>query len=182
MGPKGPSRRAVYTAVFRREDRRDLARHLPYLTILTNGIYWEPSQPRLVRKGDLKALSSGATPPKLRLVADISCDIGGSVAATVRTTTPDDPVHVLDPQTGEATSGVAGHGTVVLAVDNLPAELPRNASEHFGDALMPFVAPLLGANLDDEFEFLALPSAIAGAVVVHRVELTPRYRYLAENL
>jgi alpha-aminoadipic semialdehyde synthase len=178
---RATSRRAVYKVVFRRDDRVDFARHLPYLTMLVNGIYWEPHEPRLVTRRDLRALWAPG-PPRLRVIADITCDIEGSIEATVRATTPDDPVFVYDPDTGAATPGVRGRGPVVLAVDNLPAEIPRDASEKFGDSLFPFVSRLVAADYDVPFELLSLPAAVVGAVVTHGGELAPRYRYLEDAL
>lgn len=179
---RGLSRRAVYKVVFRREHRVEFARHLPYLTVLVNGIYWEPSRPRLVTREDLRKLWSNNQAPRLRVLADISCDVEGSIEATVRATSPDDPVFVYDPMSGEPTSGVKGRGPVVLAVDNLPAEFPRDASEHFSDSLFPFLEELLAADFNAEYEHLALPAAVLGAVVAHRGELGPNYRYLEEAL
>jgi saccharopine dehydrogenase (NAD+, L-lysine-forming) len=180
-GDEGLSRRAVYKVVFRREHRADFARHLPYLTMLVNGVYWEPGEPRLVTREDLRRLWAAGT-PRLRVLADITCDVSGSIEATTRATMPDDPVYVYDPETGEATSGVEGRGPVVLAVDNLPAEIPRDSSERFGDSLFPFISRLTGVDYDVSFEFLSLPAAVIGAVVAHAGELTPRYRYLEKAL
>ncbi|MGE0353211.1 MAG: bifunctional lysine ketoglutarate reductase /saccharopine dehydrogenase family protein [Gemmatimonadales bacterium] len=176
------SRRAAYKVVFRRDQRRDFARHLPYLTVLIHGIYWDPAEPRLVTIDDLKRLWSGAEPPRLRVIADITCDIGGSIEATVRSTTPDDPVFVYEPDSGATPPGVAGRGPVILAVDNLPAEFPRDATEHFGDSLYPFLGPLARADFGVEFEHLTLPASIINAVVAHAGELAPRYRYLEDAL
>jgi alpha-aminoadipic semialdehyde synthase len=176
------SRRAVYKVVFRRPHRTRFARHLPHLTALVNGIYWEPGEVRLVTQEDVRRLWAAAETPRLRLLADLSCDIEGSIEVTVRTTTPDEPVFVYEPRSGEATLGVAGRGPVVLAVDNLPAELPRDASEFFGDSLYPFLNALAGADFSRPFEHLTLPAAIMGAVITHQGELTPRYRYLEEAL
>jgi len=174
------SQRTLYKVVFRRENRRRFARHLPHLSVLVNGIYWDPQDPRLVTWEDLEALwAVEPGPPRLRVIADLSCDIEGSIEATVRATDPGDPVYVADPSTRRVTSGVEGRGPVILAVENLPAELPRESSEHFGDALFPFVGGLLGADFDVDFEHLALPAAILEAVLTHRGELTPRFRYLA---
>lgn len=178
----GTSRQVAYKVVFRREHRVNFAQYLPFLTILVNGIYWSPTRPRLVTRADLLALQAATGAPKLRVIADITCDVDGSIEATVRANGPDDPVFVYDPRTGEATSGVTGDGPVVLAVDNLPAELPRDASEHFGDGLYPFVGSLLAADFAAEFEFLTLPSALSGAVIVHKGELAPRYRHLEKGL
>jgi alpha-aminoadipic semialdehyde synthase len=176
------SHRRVYKVVFRREHRVSFSRHLPHLTMLVNGIYWEPGTARLVTRDDVAELWSGSEPPNLRVIADLSCDVEGSVEVTSKTTDSGDPVYVVDPDTGEATMGVEARGPVVLAVDNLPAEFPRDASEHFGDSLFPFLAGLVAADTGVPFEHLSLPAAILGAVLTHGGELTPQYRYLEDAL
>lgn len=176
------SRRTLYRVVFRREARRRFERHLPHLTVLVNGIYWDAGDPRLVSWTDLEALWDEEAPPRLRVIADLSCDIEGSIEATVRGTDPGDPVYVVDPSTRRATSGVEGRGPVILAVDNLPAELPRESSEHFGDSLFPFLTDLATADFSADFEHLALPAPLREAVVAHRGRLTPRFDYLRRFL
>lgn len=175
------SRRCLYKVVFRRRHRKDFARHLPHLTVLVNGIYWEPGHPRLVTRDDVRRLWAGG-PPRLRVVADLSCDVEGSIEVTTRTTSPGDPVYVVDPETFETRSGVEGRGPVVLAIENLPAELPRDASEHFGDSLFPFLAELLDADLGRPFADLALPAPLKGAILAHAGELAPAYEYLRAPL
>jgi alpha-aminoadipic semialdehyde synthase len=71
---------------------------------------------------------------------------------------------------------------VILAVDNLPCELPRDASEHFGDALFPFVAPLVAGDYRAPYEQLGLPPELHRAVIAHAGELAPPYRYLEAAL
>ena len=116
---------------------------------------------------------------ELRVVADITCDVRGSVELNVATTSPDDPVYVYDLDTGEARHGVEGRGPVVLAVDNLPSELPRESTERFGDSLLRFVPALARCDWSRSFHDLALPEELHRAVVIHRGELTPRYSALA---
>jgi len=176
------SRRVIYKVVFRRPDRRQFSRYLPYLTMLVNGIYWEPGNPKIATKGELRDLWRREERPRLQVLADLSCDVDGSIEATVRATTPQDPVYVFEPETGNTPSGVEGRGPVVLAVDNLPAEFPQDASEHFGDCLFPFIPGLAEANFDVNFEHLSLPAAVLGAVITFDGELTPQYRYLETYL
>lgn len=178
----GLSHRTLYKVVFRRRHRVRFARHLPYLTLLVNGIYWRPGHPKLITREDLRRLWGGPESPRLEVLADLSCDVDGPIEATVRTTDSDRPVYVFDPRTGQTRDGVEGPGPVVLAVDNLPAEFPRDASEHFGDSLFPFLNGLLSADFDVPFEHLSLPAAILGATLTHRGELTPHYRGLGEAL
>lgn len=177
------SARTLYKVIFRRGDRVDFARHLPYLTLLVNGVYWNPAtDPRLVTWSDLARLWGDATPPRLRVIADLSCDVGGSIEATVEQTLPENPVFVADPATRRTAYGVEGRGPVILAVGNLPAELPRDATEHFGDSLFPYLDLVAAADFDVPLGALALPPELLRAVIVHRGELTPGYRHLADLL
>jgi alanine dehydrogenase len=157
-------------------------RHLPHLTLLVNCIYWEPKYPRLVTKDALAKLFGGSAVPRLRVIGDISCDVGGSIECTVRCTDPGDPVFVWDTRQNRDLPGVAGRGPVVLAVDNLPCELPVDASEHFGDMLLPFVPALSRCDWGLPLESLPLPPEILRAVIVHRGKLAPAFAYLESHL
>jgi alpha-aminoadipic semialdehyde synthase len=159
-----------------------LGRYLPHVTLLVHGAYWQPPQPPLVTREMLRKLFAGERQPKLRVVGDISCDIDGGIEATVRSTTPGDPVFVYDPESGEATPGVEGRGVVVMAVDNLPCELPVDASHHFGDSLVRFVGALARCDWRKPLEALELPQELRSAIVVHHGRLTPDYRYLEKPL
>jgi alpha-aminoadipic semialdehyde synthase len=159
-----------------------MAPALSYLTVLVNGVYWEPGQPRVASLDDLRALHADGAAPRLRVIGDISCDVHGSIEANVRITTPGDPVYVYDVERDEAVSGVAGRGPVILAVDNLPCELPVDASQHFGDALLRFLPSLARCDWSQPFESLVLADEIRRAVIVHRGRLTPRYAHLASHL
>jgi alpha-aminoadipic semialdehyde synthase len=181
LAPAAPlPRNRLVKVVFRRPDRRDFARHLPHLSVLVNGVYWQPGHPRLVTIEALRRLWCEGAAPRLRVLADLSCDLHGSIEATVRLTTPGDPVYVYHPWRGEAVAGVLGEGPVVLAVDNLPAELPADSTLDFGRRLLPLLPDLLAADFEAPFERLALPPSLLGAVVAHRGELTPRFRHLEE--
>ncbi|MDQ7088335.1 MAG: hypothetical protein Q9Q13_11000 [Acidobacteriota bacterium] len=71
---------------------------------------------------------------------------------------------------------------LVLAVDNLPCELPRDASEEFGSALLPFIARLARAHENGAAALEDLPDEIRRAVIVHRGRLTEAHAHLAEHL
>ncbi len=156
-------------------------RYLPHLTALINGIYWDTRYPRLITKAHLRELF-GQGQPRLRVLGDISCDIEGSIECTVKATEPGEPVFVYHPATGEITDGLAGEGVVVMAVDILPSELPRDASENFGAVLKAYIPAIAAADYSAPFDELALPPEIKRAVIVHRGELTPAYRYLSQYL
>jgi alpha-aminoadipic semialdehyde synthase len=116
------------------------------------------------------------------VIADITCDIDGSIEATVKATDPGEPVFVYDPFTGAATGGLEGRGVVVLAVDNLPCELPAEATRHFGDQLLRFLPAVARCDWDQPYSALDLPGELRGAVIVHRGELAPGYVALREPL
>jgi len=158
------------------------AAHVPHLSVLVNGIYWDPRYPRLVTKEQLRALWSASAPPKLKVIGDISCDEEGSIECTVKATSPGNPVYVYDPARGEAADGVAGRGPVVMAVDNLPCELPAESSKGFSDILLPFIPAMAKADYAGPFAACALPEPIRTAVIAYQGRLTPPYEYIAKHL
>ncbi|WP_439151683.1 NAD(P)-dependent oxidoreductase [Winogradskyella sp.] len=83
---------------------------------------------------------------KINLVADISCDIDGPVASTIRPSTIADPFYGYDPQTEKEVAFDAKGAITVMAVDNLPCELPKDASEGFGETFVEHVIPAFFNN------------------------------------
>jgi alpha-aminoadipic semialdehyde synthase len=152
--------------------------YLPHLTVLVNCIYWDARYPRLLTKEAARQLFSRAAPPKLRVIGDISCDIEGGIELTIQATEPHAPSFVWDPATDTAIEGVAGHGPVIMAVDNLPCELPVESSTSFGEALLPFIPALATCDFGVDFEQCALPPELKRATIVYHGELTPEYQYL----
>ncbi|MEE8418138.1 MAG: hypothetical protein V3S06_05680, partial [candidate division Zixibacteria bacterium] len=156
--------------------------YLPHLTILVNCIYWDPRYPRLVTLDYLRRAYSNSRPPLLRIIGDISCDIEGSIQCTVKVTDPGNPVYVYNPLDSTVTDGVEGSGPVVMAVDNLPCELPKEASEFFGQTLTPFIPQLVNADFSGPLENSNLPDELRRAAILHRGELTPGYEHLSRYL
>jgi len=156
-------------------------KYLPHLSMLINCIYWDKRYPRLVTKACLKKLFLNGR-PKLSVIGDISCDVEGSVECTLKTAEIDDPIYIYNPETEKIAMGHNGEGMLVMAVDILPAELPRDASNGFGDILVNFVKPIADADFEDSFEDLDLPKAIKKGLILHRGELTPDFKYMEEFL
>ena len=156
--------------------------YVSHLTVLMNSNYWDARYPRLLTKAYLRGLFAAGRQPRLRVVGDASCDIGGSIECTLKATEPDDPVYVYDPQTEHLRMGVEGHGPVILAVDILPSELPREASEYFSEILEPFIPAIADADYTVPLEEVTLPSEIARAMILYHGKLTPDYRYIAEHI
>ncbi len=153
-------------------------RMVPYLTALVNGIYWTPQYPKFVTKAFLKELYGGPARPRLRVIGDITCDIGGSIESTVEPTDSENPVYVYDPIEDKAVYGVEGRGPVVLAVYNLPAELPLESSTYFSSGLKEYVPAIAAADFGGTFAGCGLPDVVRRAVILYRGELTPDFAYL----
>jgi hypothetical protein len=156
--------------------------YLPHLSILVNAIYWDRRYPRLVTRDYVRQAYGGAQSTRLKVIGDISCDVEGAVEVTVRSTEPDDPIYVYDPETGESRPGFKGRGPVIMAVDILPSELPLESSIDFSRVLKPYVPAIAKADFSVPFEQLNLPPEIKRAVLLHQGRLTPTYRYLKEFL
>jgi alpha-aminoadipic semialdehyde synthase len=162
--------------------RKVFDQYLPYLNVLMNCIYWDERYPRLLTKEKALELFSDHRSPRLRVIGDISCDVEGAIEPTIRATSPEDPVYVYDPWENRAIPGWKGTGPVILAVDNLPCEVPREASEYFGDKLKDFIPSLARADLSSGPEGLDLPTPIMKSLILFKGELTDNYRYMDEFL
>ena len=156
--------------------------YLPHLTVLVNAIYWTERYPRLVTKAYLRELFDTEDAPRLRVIGDISCDVEGAIECTTKSTEPGDPIYVYTPASGEVTDGHAGPGVVVMAVDILPSELPREASTDFSQVLKPYLPTIAQCDFDLPFEDCQLPPEIKRAVITYRGQLTPDYEYIQEYL
>jgi len=155
--------------------------HVVHLSLLVNAIYWTEQYPRLLRNDFLRRWY-GSGDPRLLLVGDISCDIGGSVECTVKATTPGQPAYVYDPGSGSIHDGWDGPGLAMMTTDCLPCELPRESSGSFTEALAPFVPPIAALGNAGSFEDAALPPPIRAATLVWRGQPTPDYACLTDFL
>lgn len=155
-------------------------KYVPHLSILMNCIYWDARYPRLVTTDFIKKNFSKDF--KLQIIGDISVDIEGAIEFTKKATTPDNPVFVYNPRTDDITDGYTGEGVVVMAVDNLPCELPRESSRSFSETLIRFIPDIADADFSVDFKDLSLPSEIKKAVILHHGKLTPDYEYINKFL
>ncbi len=149
---------------------------LPHVHMLVNGIYWDNRFPRLVTKTQMKKLRAEGN-RNLRVVADISCDIGGSCEFLERSSTIEDPYYTYDPESEGIHSEVDRSGILMLGVDNLPSELPRDASEHFGAALLPLIPPILTSKGDHSLS--DLPAELKRACLFSDGQYMPKWSYIA---
>ncbi len=159
----------------------DFEQYVPNLSLLLNCMYWDARYPRIVTKDFLEKLFRQGE-QKLQVIGDITCDPDGSVECTHKGTPIDDPVFVYNPFTYNYSMGFEGDGLLVMAVDILPSELPREASVSFGDALLPYIPAVARTDFSQPLEALNLPSAIRKALILHRGRLTPEYTYIEEHI
>ena len=108
----------------------------------------------------------------IKYVADISCDVDGPVASTLRASTIAEPVYGYDPETETEVNYKNKNAIVVMAVDNLPCELPKDASEGFGEMFLQNVIPAFFNNDKD--------GVLARAKMTENGKLTPRFSYLQD--
>jgi alanine dehydrogenase len=158
-------------------DRNDFHKHpenyhclftnyLKHTHILMNGIYWEPGIAPLFTMDDLKEDDYALT-----TIADITDDAHGSVPCKLGDSSSEEPVYGVNVTTVEKTAPYMHNGIDIMAVGNLPNELPRDASRYFGEQLIKYVIPdlLKGGN-----------KIIDGATMLDKGKLTQNFSYLED--
>jgi alpha-aminoadipic semialdehyde synthase len=116
----------------------------PYSSVIINGIYWESKFPRLLTKAQMKEIQENSE-SRLLSIADISCDLEGSIEFMNKASTIDEPFYYYD-AVNDAYSTVDsdGYGSVqIMSIDNLPSQLPEDSSVHFGNQLESLIPALV---------------------------------------
>ncbi|MBN3581445.1 alanine dehydrogenase [Algoriphagus aestuarii] len=135
--------------------------------ILISAHYWDPEAPRLFELKDIAHPDFG-----LSVIADISCDVNGSVPTTIQSTNILNPVFDIDRNSGEAIDPFGSQTSIsVMAIDNLPCELPRESSRDFGNQLIQWVIPELEKDTSPILE---------GATIARDGDLTLEFMYLTD--
>lgn len=107
----------------------------------------------------------------IKVIADVSCDIKDPIPSTVRASTIAEPFYDFNPLSGEEEPAFSNHKNItVMAVDNLPGSLPRDASEDFSATLYKTVFPALFSESETDI--------IEKATIAKNGKLTERYAYL----
>ena len=127
---------------------------------------WKSNNPILITDKDLSDMDN-----RCKVIADISCDINGPIASTIRATTIEEPFYGYDPHSRKECDWKAENAIMVMSIDNLPCELPRDASEDFGNEFIKHVLPEL---LKNESEILD------NATEAKNGKLTPPFQYLED--
>ncbi|XP_023324527.1 alpha-aminoadipic semialdehyde synthase, mitochondrial [Eurytemora carolleeae] len=170
-------------------------KYAPYASVIVNGIYWSPATPRLITIPDAKALITPAKTPWLatspgspslpsRLVAicDISADPGGSIEFMNECTTIDEPFCLYDADNNKDKKSFKGDGVLICSIDNMPTQLPREATDFFGDLLYPYVSDIMKSDATKPFldNKDKMGPIVSGAVITSNGKLTPDFEYIAD--
>ena len=133
--------------------------------IFIAGHYYSSGSPFLFTREDAKSPDFN-----LKVVADVSCDINGPVACTIKPSTIANPIYGYDKQSEQEVDFRDEGAIAVMAVDNLPCELPKDASEDFGNEMLAKIIPSLLISDDEQI--------IANATICKAGDLTPNFEYL----
>lgn len=137
--------------------------------IFINGIFYDKKAPRFFSREEMCG-------PDFRvgIIADVTCDLmpGSSVPSTIRASTIAEPVYGFDPQSGQESAPHVPGSVDVMAIDNLPSELPRDASAFFGRQLLEKILPELLLGRDS--------AVMRRGMITENGQLTPEFAYLAD--
>jgi alanine dehydrogenase len=135
--------------------------------VFVAGHYYGSGSPFLFTRKDAKSIDFD-----LSVVADVSCDIDGPVATTIRPSSISNPIYGYNPKTEKEDNFLNDNVIAVMAVDNLPCELPKDASEDFGKNLIESVLPLLNSNSE----------ILENATICKDGDLTDCFEYLRDYI
>ena len=131
------------------------------------GHYHNPKAPKLITNQNINDIDF-----KIDVIADISCDIDGPIASTIRSSTIDDPIYGFHKLNFIECDFLDPNAIAVMAVDNLPCELPRDSSEMFGEMFLKYVIPsFFNADKDD---------ILKNSQITSQGQLTSRFNYLSD--
>ncbi|XP_005100303.1 alpha-aminoadipic semialdehyde synthase, mitochondrial [Aplysia californica] len=165
----------------------------PYASCIINGIYWAPGAPRLITIPEAKTLlrptdapwipsSPGCPtlPHRLLAICDISADPGGSIEFMKECTTIDKPFSLYDAEQNVDKESFAGDGVLLCSIDNMPAQIPREATDFFGSLLLPYVSEMLKSDAKQSFEDYSGSPIVKNAVIASNGSLAPNYGYIQD--
>jgi saccharopine dehydrogenase (NAD+, L-lysine-forming) len=118
--------------------KRGFQKYVPESDMYIPCHYWSSRSPKILTQKDLSNVDN-----RISVVADISCDIADPIASTLRPSKVAHPIYGYDPISGKEVDFMQENAIAVMAVDNLPCELPKDASEDFGNELIKHVLPAL---------------------------------------
>lgn len=165
----------------------------PYASVIVNGIYWAVNSPKLLTIPDAKyllqpvytpwlptSIGSPALPHRMLAICDISADPGGSIEFMSECTTIDTPFCLYDANQNKDTNSFKGPGVLVCSIDNMPTQLPREATDFFGSLLLPYMYSILQSEVSKPFEEHNFSHEVHQAVITSGGSLTPNFQYISD--
>ncbi|KAF6041134.1 AASS [Bugula neritina] len=165
----------------------------PYASVIINGIYYAPNDPRLISIPNCKELLQPSNMPWLpsspgcprlphRLLAlcDISADPGGAMEFMQSCTTIDHPFILYDAESNTSKESFSGPGILICSIDNMPAQLPQESTNYFGSLLRPYVDDMLALAEMKPLEQTLCSQDAKNAVIASHGKLTPNFEYIAD--
>jgi saccharopine dehydrogenase (NAD+, L-lysine-forming) len=143
-------------------------RYVPVSDVYIPCHFWSSKSPIILPNDVLKDESC-----RLKVIADVSCDVDGPIASTIRASKIGDSIYGYDPETKSEVNFLNENAIAVMAVDNLPCELPKDASEDFGNELLKNVLPALFGDDPDRIIERASETNFKG-------ELAEEFKYLED--
>merc|ERR1712008_1850 len=122
-------------------------------------------------------------PHRLVAICDISADPGGSIEFMNECTSIDEPFCLYDAEQNKDKLVIKGDGVLICSIDNMPTQLPREATDYFGDLLLPHVENIIKNNAKkpfDDKEKEKIGPIVAGAVITTNGKLAPNFEYIAK--
>jgi hypothetical protein len=158
-------------ALFHKEPSNFESSFYPFIKVsdvMINGVYWDKRMPAFFTKEQMREKDF-----RIKIIADITCDIApeSSIPSTLFASTIDDPYFGYDPQSEQLCQAFTESSVDMMTIDNLPNELPRDASEDFGNMLISRVLPELIKEKS---------SMLDKATITQHGKLTERYDYLMD--
>ena len=126
--------------------------------------YWDPSSPKIFTKEQIKQFS------KLKIIGDVTCDVDGSIPTTIKSTTIEEPNFYLNTETFLETNK-SNNNLAIMAVDNLPSELPKDSSTEFGNGIVKEVIPFILGKDDGR---------ILNSTITDKGSFLEKYNYLED--
>ena len=143
-----------------------LDKYMPSTSMFISSHYWDPKSPRLFEKKDIEKYNN------LKVIGDITCDVNGSIPTTSRPSTIIDPYYYIDRTTLQEINQ-HNQALAIMAVDNLPSELPKDSSKEFGDGIVKEVLPYILGKDDGR---------IKRATITKNGYFLPSYKYLTNYI
>lgn len=165
----------------------------PYASVIINGIYWAVNSPKLLTIPDAKyllqpvytpwlptSLGSPSLPHRMLAICDISADPGGSIEFMTECTTIDTPFCLYDADQNKDTNSFKGPGVLVCSIDNMPTQLPREATDFFGSILLPYMYDILQSDVNKTFEEHNFSHEVEGAIITSGGKMTQNFEYITD--